>query len=147
MGNLYSFSGSWFLRLALREKIKENTVVVTIDEACNTKRLHSTSEQGATTVSSRISNRGKETINISQPAKASRGPIAMSACWLIGCTRRRAWRRLTRTAMKIVPRQCAAMEDIDAGTTRGDAAMWCWVAAVVPCDAARRGAKAADAAN
>ncbi|KAJ6451000.1 hypothetical protein C8R47DRAFT_1084227 [Mycena vitilis] len=48
---------------------------------------------------------------------------------------------------KTVSRQCAAMENIGAATTRGDAAMWCWVAAVVLCDAARRGAKAADAAN
>ncbi|KAJ7612900.1 hypothetical protein DFH06DRAFT_1147001 [Mycena polygramma] len=80
----------------------------------------------------RISNRAKKCINISSLTKASRGPIAMSA-----------W----GAAMEMVPRQCAAMVNIDAATTRGDAAMWYWAAAVVLCDAARRGAKAADAAN
>ncbi|KAJ7656452.1 hypothetical protein DFH06DRAFT_1132381 [Mycena polygramma] len=64
-----------------------------------------------------------------------------------GCARRRARRQFNQAAADIGPRQCAAMENIDAATPRGDAAMWCWVAAVVLCDAARRGAKAADAAN
>ncbi|KAJ7604280.1 hypothetical protein DFH06DRAFT_1151257 [Mycena polygramma] len=64
-----------------------------------------------------------------------------------GCARRRARRQFKRAAVEIGLRQCAAMEKIDAATTRGDAAMWYQVAAVLPCDAARRGAKAADAAN
>ncbi|KAJ7652745.1 hypothetical protein DFH06DRAFT_1134199 [Mycena polygramma] len=47
----------------------------------------------------------------------------------------------------MAPRQCAAMVKLDAAPVHGDAAMWYQVAAVLPCDAARRGAKAADAAN
>ncbi|KAJ7621692.1 hypothetical protein DFH06DRAFT_1143434 [Mycena polygramma] len=47
----------------------------------------------------------------------------------------------------MAPRQCAAMGKLDAAPVHGDAAMWYQVAAVLPCDAARRGAKAADAAN
>ncbi|KAJ7617596.1 hypothetical protein DFH06DRAFT_1145035 [Mycena polygramma] len=51
-----------------------------------------------------------------------------------GCGDERG-RQSKRAAVEIGPRQCAAMENIDAATTRGDAAMWCWVAAVVPCGA------------
>ncbi|KAJ7643489.1 hypothetical protein DFH06DRAFT_1136911 [Mycena polygramma] len=50
-----------------------------------------------------------------------------------GLCRPRARRQPKRAVVEIVPRQCAAMESIDAATTRGDTAMWYWVAAVVSC--------------
>ncbi|KAJ7628206.1 hypothetical protein DFH06DRAFT_1480612 [Mycena polygramma] len=48
------------------------------------------------------------------------------------CVRRRARRQRERAVVEIVPRQCAAMENIGAASIRGDAAMWCWVAAPSP---------------
>ncbi|KAJ7612892.1 hypothetical protein DFH06DRAFT_1146992 [Mycena polygramma] len=65
----------------------------------------------------------------------------------IGWAQRRARRHSTEAVREIMSRQCAAMKNNGAATTRGDAAMWCWDAAVLRSDAARRGAEAADAAN